>query len=275
MQIATDTILKEQQKTVDILGLPVNPLTMEQLIQLADRHIKSRKQLLLGVINAAKLVNSRRDPQLRQSLDQADIILADGAPIVWLSKVIGKGLPQRVPGIDIMFKLLELASQKSYSVYFLGAKPLVIKKVARFVKNNYTGLRIAGFRDGYFIQDQEKNVAEEIKKSNADILFVAMSSPKKENFLKQWQTFMSVPVCHGVGGSFDIIAGVTKRAPKWMQKCGLEWLYRVIQEPRRMWKRYLVTNTLFITLSIKAIIQTNLNRFFAWCTAGIGGGQKG
>jgi len=261
MPTANNTISK-QEKVVDILGLPVNSLTMEDVLRRADQSVASRKQLLLGVINAAKVVNARKNACLKQSLQQANLILADGVPIVWLSRLMGFGLPERIAGIDIMYKLLELSSEKNYAVYFLGAKPDVLRKVIEFVQNNYPGLRIAGFRDGYFKQSEEKEVAEEIRESKADILFVAMSSPKKENFLEKWHRFTLVPICHGVGGSFDIIAGITKRAPAWMQKCGLEWLYRVIQEPARMWKRYLVTNTIFIKLSFGAIVRARFSRLF-------------
>jgi len=251
-QIATKT------NTVDILGIPVSAVTMDDVVDLADNHITCGKQLLLGVLNAAKLVNARRDRRLRESLLEADVIVADGMPIVWLSRLVGKSLPERIAGIDIMYRLLKLADENNYSVYLLGAAPAVVAKAARQIRNDYPGLRVAGFRDGFFEPAEEKDVAENIRQSGADILFVAISSPKKENFLRKWREVMNVAVCHGVGGSFDIVAGVTKRAPAWMQKCSLEWLFRVIQEPRRMWKRYLVTNTIFIKLSIAAVIRAHL-----------------
>ena len=259
MAYSSNTILDNTKSAINILGLPVNPLEMNEVVRLADTHIKHHEQLLLGVVNAAKIVNAQKDPNLRQSLLETNLILADGLPVVWLSKLMGTPLPERVAGIDIMYKLLECSCENNYSVYFLGAKAEVVKKVVEFVRRNYPGVRIAGFRDGYFNENDGKKVAEEIKGSNADILFVAMSSPHKENFLRKWFKFMNVPVCHGGGGSFDVVAGVTKRAPLWMQKCGLEWLYRVIQEPLRMGKRYLVTNTIFIKMSLKVIIQARFN----------------
>ncbi len=246
---------------VEILGLPVHQLTMEGVLALCDEHIVSRRQLLLGVVNAAKVVNARRNPHLRRSLEQADIVLADGVPIVWLSRLLGKALPERVTGIDLMCGLLERACRNSYSVYLLGARPHVVTKVVEHINLEYPGARIAGFRDGYFDESQEQYVAEHIRESKADILFVAMSSPKKENFLQKWQQHMLVPVCHGVGGSFDVLAGVARRAPVWMQKSGLEWFYRFAQEPQRMWKRYLVTNTIFISLGLQAIVKARISKF--------------
>lgn len=255
-------ISNKTKTAVDILGLPVSPITMEQLLQIVDNHIASNEQLRLGVVNVAKVVNAQKKPQLRQSLQEADLILADGVPIVWLSKVLGTPLPERVAGIDFMFRLLKEASKKHYRVYFLGAKPEVLPKAIETVKREYPGIHIAGYRDGYFGKNQEQSIAEDIKDTCAHILFVGISSPKKEYFLKRWHKYMNVPVCHGVGGSFDILAGITKRAPIWMQKCGIEWFYRIIQEPRRMWKRYLITNTIFIKLSLEAIIRARVSRFF-------------
>lgn len=254
--------LSGQYPTVRLLGVDLFALTMSEVLNICIDHIAGRHGLLIGVVNVAKIVNIRKDRELRAALDEADIVLADGAPIVWLSKMVGRPLPQRVAGIDIMFELLKEANSRSYGIYFLGAKPAVVEKVIQVVRRDYPGVRIAGYRDGYFSEQEEQSVAEEIKNSRADILFVAISPPKKEVFLGKWREFMHVPVCHGVGGSFDVVAGVARRAPVWMQKCGLEWLYRLIQEPRRMWKRYLVTNTKFIMLCFGEVTRALLSRLF-------------
>jgi len=252
--------LHSEFKTSRILGIDVFAMRMEQLIELADRCIQSREPLLIGVVNVAKLVNARKDPELKLALQEADVILADGAPVVWLSRMIGQGLPERLAGIDIMFELFELADRKGYGVYLLGAKPEVLEKVVEVVRRDYPHLRIAGYHHGYFSPDEEPAIAAEIRDSGADILFVAISPPKKELFLRKWRQQLGVPVCHGVGGSFDVMAGVTKRAPQWMQKCGLEWFYRLIQEPRRMWKRYLITNTIFLKLCVAEFVRAQLAR---------------
>ena len=252
MELAADL------KTVDLFGLSVFAMRMEEVLDLCQRHIKKREALLLGVVNAAKIVNSRRDRQLRQSLDETDIILADGLPVVWVSKLIGRPLPERIAGIDIMLELIKRSGKEHYSIYFLGATNEVVHKVAEMVEGWYPGVLIAGCHDGYFDDSQECHVAYEIQQSHADILFVAMGSPKKENFLRKWRKFMNVPVCHGVGGSFDVVAGITRRAPQWMQRAGLEWFYRLKQEPRRLWKRYFVTNSIFIMLSIKEFVIARL-----------------
>ena len=248
---------------VDLLGIRVAALRMNELLRICEEHIAEKNSLLLSVVNVAKLVNSSKDGELRKSVMEADIVLADGLPIVWLSRLIGDPLPERLAGIDIMYGLLERASQNNYGVYFLGAQKPIVQKVVQIVERLYPGLRVAGYRDGYFTDSESKEVAEKVRNSSTDILLVAISSPKKENFLRDWRKFMNVPVCHGVGGSFDILAGATKRAPFWVQRYGLEWLYRLIQEPRRMWRRYLVTNTIFVKLSLQAILRSRLRPFHA------------
>jgi N-acetylglucosaminyldiphosphoundecaprenol N-acetyl-beta-D-mannosaminyltransferase len=252
--------MRGEYRTVNILGVNVFALRMTEVLEICKRHIAERTPLLLGVVNAAKLVNSRKNPELLKSLEEADIVLADGQPVVWLSKLMGEPLPERVAGIELMYKLLEKASDERYGVYFLGATHDVVTKVIEVVRQRYPHARIAGYRDGYFAEKEEKAVAEEIRDSSADIIFVAMPSPRKENFLRRWRGEMNIPLCHGVGGSFDVLAGITKRAPLWMQKSGLEWLYRVIQEPGRMWKRYLTTNTAFIGLGLNTIVKTRLRQ---------------
>lgn len=242
----------------NLLGIDVFKMNMEQVLNLCEQNIQQREPLLLGVVNVAKLVNSRKNRQLKDSVQDADVVLADGLGVVWLSKLIGDPLPERVAGIDIMCRLLERASRKNYRVYFLGARKEVVEKVVAYSNENYPGVSVAGFRDGYFDEKDGNIIAEDIRNSHADILFVAMTSPKKENFLSKWREHMDVPVCHGVGGSFDVVAGEVKRAPVWMQRSGLEWFYRVLQEPRRMWRRYLVTNSIFILLGTKAIMKARL-----------------
>lgn len=248
--------------TVKVLGIDVFSVRMAQLLNICEEHIDSKKALLLGVVNVAKLVNCRKNIELQRSLTEADIVLADGLPIIWLSRMLGDPLPERVTGIDIMYELLKEANKKHYRVYFLGAQPEVLQTMIKTIQKDYPGIAIAGYRDGYFDKDEEQDVAKNIKDSHADILFVGISSPKKENFLKNWLNFIDAPICHGVGGSFDILAGVTNRAPIWMQKCGLEWLYRLIQEPRRMWKRYLITNMIFIKLCFEAVLRARFGKLF-------------
>ena len=242
-----------------LLGMPVHRIRMNELLDCCDQAILQKQNIVLGMVNVAKLVNSRKDRQLFKSVADSDIIVADGQGVVWLSRLIGRSLPERVAGIDVMCGLMQRAAQNRYRIFFLGAKPEVVKTVAQKAESLYPGLQVAGVCDGYFdLEKDGQRVAEQIRASHANILFVAITPPKKEIFMDRWKDVIDVPVCHGVGGSFDVFAGITKRAPLWMQKAGLEWFYRVIQEPRRMWKRYLVTNSIFLALSIREILRYRL-----------------
>lgn len=231
-----------------LLGVDVHAVTLEQTLTICRRAIETHSHLNIGVVNAAKIVAMHQDRHLYEAVAGSDLVLADGMAVVWAGKLLRRPLPGRVTGIDLFEHLLSLANQQRYGVYFLGATQEVLDEVVQRVQGKYPHLRVAGSRHGYFPDDQACRVAEDIGASRADLLFVAMTSPKKELFLDRFGGQLGVSICHGVGGSFDVLAGKVRRAPRLWQRLGLEWLYRVIQEPRRMWKRYLVTNVRFLAL---------------------------
>lgn len=237
---------------IHLFGVPIHKLTMSETLSLIDQAIQEKKQIHHVVVNAAKLVNMQKDEALYNSVVESNIINADGQAVVWASQILNMPLPERVAGIDLMENLVKLAHEKKYRIFFLGAKEEVVKAVVEHYRKTYSEDIIAGFRNGYFDKGEEEEIARQISDSGADMLFVAITSPKKEIFLNTYKHYIKTPFIMGVGGSFDVVSGITKRAPKWMQKSGLEWLFRVYQEPRRMWKRYLVTNTKFIILLTRA-----------------------
>jgi N-acetylglucosaminyldiphosphoundecaprenol N-acetyl-beta-D-mannosaminyltransferase len=225
---------------------------MYETMEIVDSAISKGEQLHHVVVNAGKIVALQTDLKLRQSVNESDLINADGQAVVWASRLLGKPLKERVAGIDLMINLVQLAYQKNYKIFFFGAREEVVKEVVDTYSNEYSPNIIAGYRNGYFRKDEEQTIANQIAKSGANILFVAISSPTKENFLYENKTLLQkVNFVMGVGGSFDVVAGKIKRAPLWMQKVGLEWFYRFAQEPKRMWKRYLVGNSKFISLVLK------------------------
>jgi N-acetylglucosaminyldiphosphoundecaprenol N-acetyl-beta-D-mannosaminyltransferase len=197
----------------------------------------------------------RRDRELSDDVLSSDAILADGMSVVWASRLIGRPLPERVPGIDLMLRIFEHGRSSGYRVYLLGAARDVVEETAARLSQQYRGIQIVGRRDGFFTDQEELAVAEHIRASNADVLFVGMTSPRKERFMSRWGDRLGVPVVHGVGGSFDVVAGKVKRAPEVWQRFGVEWLYRVKQEPRRLWRRYLVTNSLFIAMTAREMVR--------------------
>ena len=241
------------ESRVDFIGIPLNNLCMSETLDKIENAIVSNKQILHCVINAGKVVKIQNDRKLKQSVISSDIINADGMSILWAAKFLGYKIKERVAGIDLMENLVELAHKKKYTCFFLGAKQQVVKKVVAQYSNRYSKKIIAGFRNGYFDEKDEKEIIKKIKESNADFLFVAITSPKKEIFLNKYKNELkNINLIMGVGGSFDVISGTVKRAPKFMQDLGLEWFYRFIQEPRRMWKRYLIGNFKFLILILKA-----------------------
>lgn len=237
---------------VNILNTTIDNVSIAETLQIITQTIESNGQIHHVVVNAGKIVEMQKDLQLRESVNASDLINADGQAVVWASKFLRKPLKERVAGIDLMISLVELAHHKNYKIFFFGAKEDVVKKVVDTYSNHYSPKIIAGYRNGYFKKDEEQQIAKQISDSGANILFVAISSPTKENFLYENKALLNkVNFVMGVGGSFDVVAGKVKRAPMWMQKCGLEWFYRFLQEPKRMWKRYLIGNTKFILLVLK------------------------
>ncbi len=239
-------------KRIELCGAKIHKINMLETLLRIEKAIESNKQVHHVVVNAGKIVDMQSDPQLRKSVNESDLINVDGQAVVWASRFLGKPLKERVAGIDLMINLVELAHKNNYKIFFFGAKEEVVKKVVDVYTQTYSNNIIAGYRNGYFKKEEEKLIAEKISRSGANILFVAISSPTKENFLFQNKKILkNVNFIMGVGGSFDVVAGKVKRAPVWMQRFGLEWFYRFLQEPERMWKRYLIGNTKFILLVLK------------------------
>lgn len=241
-----------QSQRIDFLGIPVDSLTMDETVRKIDFSIQENKRLNHVVINAGKVVLMQDDKALFESVVSCDVINADGQSIVWAARFLGNHLPERVAGADLMPRLVDLAYRRGYKCFFVGAKEAVVKKVVDIFTEKYDTNVVAGYRNGYFTKEDEPIIAKQIADSGAQLLFVAIPSPKKENFLYNHRFLLQeVNFTMGVGGTFDVIAGVTQRAPLWMQKWGMEWFYRFIQEPKRMWRRYLIGNSKFIWLVLK------------------------
>jgi len=202
----------------------------------------------MAVVNAAKVVAASRDEKLRRALKEADLVTADGMSVVWASYVLGEPLKERVTGIDLFERLVEHAASERLSVYFLGAREESVRGVVERFGERHPNLIIAGYRDGYFRPSESAAVAEAIKRSRADLLFVAMGSPAQEYWIAANLARTGARFALGVGGSFDHLSGLARRAPAWMQRSGLEWFYRFLREPRRLWRRYLIGNAIFIWL---------------------------
>jgi N-acetylglucosaminyldiphosphoundecaprenol N-acetyl-beta-D-mannosaminyltransferase len=206
-------------------------------------------------VNAAKLVKLQRDTELRNAVASCDLITADGQAVVWAARLLGQRVPERVTGIDLMQALLELADRRGYRVYLLGARPAVVERCAALIRTRYPRLELCGYRHGYFTREEEDGVVAEIAEANPQLLFVALETPVKEKFLARHRDRLEIPFTMGVGGALDVMAGVRRRAPRLLQRLGLEWFFRLAQEPRRLAARYVVGNTQFAWLVLRAAVR--------------------
>lgn len=234
-----------------LFGVELDPLTMDETVERCLEAVRDGKKLEIGVVNAAKLVNMRRDERLARAVAGCDLVLADGQAVVWAGRVLRAPLPERVAGIDLFLRLLGEAESAGMSVYFLGAKQEVLERMLLRVADRFPDLKVAGSRNGYFDDSEQEAIADGIARSGARMLFLGMTSPKKEIFTAAHGERTGARVVHGVGGSFDILAGVTKRAPEVWQRWGMEWLYRALQEPRRLGRRYVTTNAAFLLMTAR------------------------
>ncbi|MDY0743850.1 WecB/TagA/CpsF family glycosyltransferase [Paucibacter sp. R3-3] len=243
--------MKNQSPRIELMGCKIDNLSMEETLQTIEGFIASGEPHQHVVVNVDKLVKAQKDPALRQIINDCALINVDGMPVVWASRLLGKPLKERVAGVDLFESLMRRSAEKGWRVYLLGAKEDIVSRVRDIYANKYPGLVFAGYRNGYWKPDEEGAIVQQIAEAKADLLFVAISSPKKEQFLGAYQATMKIPFAMGVGGTFDVAAGKVKRAPVWMQKVGLEWFYRFLQEPRRMFRRYFIEDMAFFGLLLK------------------------
>lgn len=258
--VTTETLTHTPPGRAAVLGCRVDRLNMAQTVARCEELIGRREVSQHVAINAAKLVAMQRDPELRRIVEACELVSADGQAVVWASRLLGDPLPERVAGIDLMHELFGLAERRGYRVFILGAKAKVLAQAREKLLAQYPRLELVGARDGYFSQEEEAEVAEEVRTARPDILFVAFSSPRKEYWLGRYGRTIDVPFVMGVGGAIDVVAGVTQRAPRLLQRLGLEWAYRLAQEPRRLWRRYAVTNAQFTWLIARAVIDRSRRR---------------
>jgi len=225
---------KEGKGVVNLLGVPVAAVTMEEALDILERFVFERRTHLVVTSDASSIVRAQEDEEFRRIVQSADLVTPDGIGVVWGARLLGLPVYQRVPGVELMAKLCERAAQKGWKVFLLGAKPGVAERAAENLQARYPGLKIVGTHHGYFTPEEEPQVIAKIKAAQPDILFVAFGIPKQEKWIARHADELQVPVCIGVGGSFDVYAGVVKRAPEWVQRLCLEWLYRTIKDPKRL-----------------------------------------
>ncbi len=249
-------------KTVSILGTGFSRINMEDTLKVIKRFITNGRKSQVCVTNANSLVLMQKDEEFRDITNLAGLVVADGQLLVWISRLYGEPIPERVAGPDLVYELCKISAKKGYNLFFLGSSPTTLRKMVESLKKMFPSLQIAGvcsppFKKQLLERENEKMIAL-INKVKPDILFVGLGAPKQERWIWKHKDELQVLVSIGVGAAFDFIAGTVKRAPKWMQKCGLEWLFRLSQEPGRLWRRYLIGNAIFVWLILKEFIKIRI-----------------
>ena len=220
-------------KQVEILGVNVNSLTMAQAVEAVQQFIAEKKVALVATANAEMLMRSTQDEELKDILNQADLVVPDGAGTVWAAGHLGEPMPERVAGFDLAQELMREAPARGDRIYFFGSAPGVADKAKAKAEELYPGIQVVGTRNGFFTEADEPGIIAEIKAARPDILLAALGVPKQEKWLKKHMQELQVPGSIGVGGTLDVMAGVMERAPLWMQKAKLEWLFRGLKQPSR------------------------------------------
>ena len=218
---------------VEILGVPVASLTMREAVEQAEHWMDERRGALIATANAEMIMNATRDEELLEILRGADLVVPDGAGTVWAAHHLGHAMPERVAGYDLTQELLKRAPEKNRRVFFFGSASGVAEKARQKAEALYPGIQVVGVRNGYFSEAEEPEIIREIREAEPDLLLAALGVPKQEKWLKKHKKELKVPVSIGVGGTLDVMAGTAKRAPLWMQKAKLEWLFRGILQPKR------------------------------------------
>lgn len=224
---------------VNLLGIDIDAITLDETVKRVEGFIRSGRPHRIVTINPEFLCRAQTEGELLELVKRADLVTADGEGVVWACRVKGTPVPERVTGIDLMARLLERGSARKWRVYLLGAAPGVAEKAAEKISQSFPGLQIAGTQHGYFGDGEVKTVVNKIKESSPDLIFVALGAPKQERWIDRHLEDTGVPAALGVGGSFDVFAGKARRAPAWIRRSRLEWLYRLAKEPSR-WRRQLV-----------------------------------
>ena len=253
---ATVTVADATPK-VELFGISVCNLTYEGLCDGIDRHVATREPGFIVTPNVDHVCRYHRDPSFREAYDHASFVLADGMPLLWSARLLGRPLLEKLSGSDLLPRLSGFAAERGYSVYYLGAAEGVAEAAAERLKMRYPSLRVAGTYSPPFGFERDPQVNASIvarlREARPDICFVALGSPKQETWLYGNYAAAEIPAMIGVGAAFDFVAGRVRRAPRWMQKTGMEWIWRLIQEPRRLAKRYLIEDSYFFVLLAREI----------------------
>jgi len=243
------------QDKIEFLGFQFANLTLDEAVVRLVQFIKKKTPHMVFAPNAALLVWASSDKNLKKIYEASHLLIVDSVSVFWAMRILGKPIREAISAVRLMLRFIECAADKGYTLYCLGARETVVEKAVKNLRQKYPTLKIVGWHHGYFDFEQDIGIINTIRDTKPDVLLVGMSTPMKEKFISKSLQQLNVPVCLGVGGGFDIAAGMCKLAPQWVSRIGLEWFYRLIQEPKRLWKRYLITNSIFTWLVLSEFIK--------------------
>lgn len=224
------------RNTVDIVGVKIDNLTIIDAVIKTEDFLDGESTNIIFTPNSEILLDAIKEPAFAEILNSGDLVVPDGIGVVMASKFYNMPIKERVAGYDLMCKLIEVAYHKKKSIYLLGGKEGVAEEAAARLKEKYCGINIAGMHNGYFHDDEEILIIEDIIRLKPDIVFVALGAPKQERWIYEHRHSLPIKIIMGVGGSLDVIAGKVKRAPEFWQKAGLEWFYRLLKDPKRIFR---------------------------------------
>jgi N-acetylglucosaminyldiphosphoundecaprenol N-acetyl-beta-D-mannosaminyltransferase len=245
-------------KEIKIFNLKVQPLSRSEFISIIKSNLAEGIRMAQFGVNSATVNEVLGNEEFRQAINKADLFNIDGMSVVWALRCLGYKVPERVATPDLADEILAMAEKEKFSIYLLGAKEQILTACREKLNESFPKLNIAGSQNGYYRPEDEDFVIETINNTQPDILFIGMSSPRKELFFEKYRDVLNAKYILGVGGYFDILSGYTKRAPKWMQNIGLEWIFRLMQEPGRMWRRYLIGNNQFLWVVFKEKFKSSI-----------------
>ena len=240
---------------VNILGTQVSSITTSDLLADFKAAIQNKKLIQVAITPVNSILAAHKNPQVQNAYNTADYVLCDGMPVKWASSFLNTPVKERITGLDLLPNLVELCSKNDFSIFLLGASPGVGDKLKDIILNQYPQAKIVGVYVPPFMTtftaDENNNMISAVNAASPDVLLVSLTAPKQDIWIANNKDALNATLLVGIGGAFEVMAGLAKRAPKWVQKAGLEWLYRFIQEPKRLFRRYFIEAPLFIPLIIK------------------------
>ncbi|MFH1283568.1 MAG: WecB/TagA/CpsF family glycosyltransferase [bacterium] len=248
-------MLNSAAEKINFLGLNFNNLNLDEAVDAVESFVKSKTPHLVFTTAAELIVRAQKEQLLKDVYNRSDLLMIDSYVGCYAARFLGNKIKEAVSAAKLTFRFFELKASKGYSFYILGAKDEILNNAVKNLRQKYPGINIVGYHNGYFDFEKDEKIVQDIKDKKPDILLAAMSSPLKESFINKNFSNINVPVYIGVGGTIDIVAGKCQLAPKWVSAIGLEWFFRFIQEPRRLWKRYVFTNAIFIGLVLKDLLK--------------------